>query len=116
MTELLDAQKIIINLNNILNKDYSIMDDDELGDTLSNAVRTLEHLVFTLLEYKINNIRLIKASAIKTVKAIREGKVTLSPEMIKSEDKLAPILLEVVNKLDILDDSGGLCDVLFEVL
>lgn len=116
MSKLVDVQRVLIELNDCLSQDFVKMDNNEIDDIMERIVRLEEHLVFNLVDYKVNNIRLIRTDGVKAVKAIREGRTTMSADMLRTKDNLAPLLLKVITKLDLIDSQGSLGSILLEVI
>lgn len=112
----LDVKAMLIDLNNLMNQDFSVMDDDELDTTLSRIVYKEEKLVYNLIDWSLSKLHLLTPAGLKSVNDLRSNLTTMSPEALKSIDPIAPIVMETVIKLDAIDRSGRMASVLLKAL
>lgn len=113
---ILDAKAMLIDLNNSLNNDFSIMDQEELDSALAKIIYAEEKLVFNVIDWSLSKLHLISPNGLKSVTDLRMNLTTMSPDALASIDPMAPLVLDVVNKLDALDTTKKLADILLKAL
>jgi hypothetical protein len=112
----LDVKAMLIDLSNKLNQDFTILDDDELTKQLNIIVYAEEKLVFNLVDWSLSKLHLLSPKGLKGVTDIRDNLVSMSPDALHQIDPMAPMVLDVVHKLDALDSSRRLGDILLRVM
>lgn len=112
----LDVKEMLIELNDALNNDYTVLDDDQLDTVLANIIYREEKLVFNLIDWSLSKLRLVTPMGLKYVNDLRDNLTTMTSTALESIDSMAPLTLEVVTKLDKIDPSRRLADVLLKAL
>lgn len=112
----LDVKEMLIELNDALNNDYTVLDDEQLDDVLAKIIYKEEKLVFNLIDWSLSKLHLVTPMGLKYINDLRNNLTTMTPAALESIDSMAPLTLEVVTKLDKIDTSKRLADVLLKAL